>query len=180
MNKTNIKDWEQGYVQVFTGNGKGKTSASLGITLRALGAGYKVFIAQFLKGRDSSERKALKTFGNQIKISCFGQISFVRGKPSEEDIKLAQEGFNAVKDAVASGEYRVVILDEANAAIQLELIFIEDLLDLIKTKPKNVELIITGRNANQRLIEAADLVSEMIEIKHYYNQGVMARRGIEE
>jgi cob(I)alamin adenosyltransferase len=180
MNTMSTNDWEQGYTQIFTGNGKGKTSAALGIALRALGAGYKVFIAQFLKGRDSSERTALKTFGNQIKISCFGQISFVRGKPSAEDVRLAQEGFNAVKNAVNSGEYRVVILDEANAAIQLNLILINDLLDLINNKPKNVEIIITGRNADPRLIEIADLVTDMCEVKHYYNKGVLSRRGIEE
>ncbi len=175
----NKNDWNRGYIQVFTGNGRGKTSAALGTALRALGAGYNVFIAQFLKGQDSSERTALKTFGEQIVIKSFGQITFVKNKPSNTDMEMAQEGFAAVKEAAESGKYRMIILDEANAAVELGLLDINELLDFLKNKPENIEIIITGRNAHPEIIKIADLITEMKEIKHYYYQGVMARYGIE-
>ena len=169
----------KGYVQVYTGNGKGKTTAALGLALRAAGAGLKVFIAQFCKGLDYSELEALKLLRDSIEIKQYGKPSFIHGKPCEEDKKLAKEGLTASKEAIESKKYDVIILDEANIAVHYNLISIDDLLEIIDKKPDNIELIITGRNAKKELIKKSDLVTRMSEIKHYYRKGIKARRGIE-
>ncbi|MFQ3550388.1 MAG: cob(I)yrinic acid a,c-diamide adenosyltransferase [Armatimonadota bacterium] len=170
---------EKGYVQVYTGNGKGKTTAALGVVVRAIGAGYKVFIGQFLKAEDCSELHALESFSDTVTIKQYGRGCFIMNIPCEEDVVAAREGFDEIRDIVISGKYDIVILDEANIAVYYNMIDLSELLDLIKNKPDNVELIITGRYAKPELIEAADLVTEMKEIKHYYNSGVPARKGIE-
>ena len=168
----------KGYVQVYSGNGKGKTTAAIGLAVRASGAGKKIYIAQFVKGMKYSEIKALDKFDN-IDVEQFGLRCFIIEKPKQEDIDAAMEGLKKVKEVIVSGQYDVVIMDEANIAVFFKLFSIEDLLDVIELKPDNVELIITGRYAEDKLIEKADLVTEMKEIKHYYNIGVEAREGIE-
>lgn len=168
----------KGYVQVYTGNGKGKTTAALGLALRAAGAGMKVFIAQFVKEERCSEHLALERFGEMIVYRQYGR-GLIRNEPAEEDVAGAREGMREVSDAVHSGAYDVVILDEINVAVSLGLIGVEEVLALIREKPDSVELVLTGRNAHDAVMEEADLVTEMREIKHYYEKGVHARRGIE-
>jgi len=169
----------KGYVHIYTGDGKGKTTAALGLSIRAAGAGLKVFIAQFIKNGDYSEIKALKRYSDFITVEQFGLGCFIRGKPTTEDIEAAQKGIEKIKSIVSSGNYKMVILDEANVAVKLGLFSVEDLLYIIADKPEEVEIVITGRNADQRLIEKSDLVTEMKEIKHYFQKGVKARVGIE-
>ncbi len=168
----------KGYVQVYTGSGKGKTTASLGLALRAAGAGLSVYIVQFLKKGDYSEIKALSGFKN-ITIEQYGLGKFVKGKPSDEDIKAGQRGLKKLKDILIAGQHDLVIAEEANVAVMCHLFSEKELLNLIDNKPKHVELVITGRGATPKIIEKADLVSEINEVKHYYKQGVTARVGIE-
>jgi cob(I)alamin adenosyltransferase len=165
-------------IQVYTGNGKGKTTAALGLTLRAAGAGKKVYICQFLKGKYYGELRSLKKF-KDIKVEQFGAKCFIRRLPRQEDIKLAQSGLRAAKKAILEKKYSLVVLDEINVALKLKLIGLKDVLGLIKCLPKKKELILTGRSAHPKIIKAADLVSEIKEIKHYFKNGIYARRGIE-
>lgn len=169
----------KGYIQVYTGNGKGKTTAALGLAIRAAGAGLKVFIAQFIKMGEYSEIKALKRFADLITVEQFGVGRFIKGKPSNEDIEAARNGLEKVKTILSSGEHNVVIMEEANVAAKLGLLSVPDLLEIMAAKPDDVELVITGRGADSRIIEQADLVTEMKEIKHYFQKGVAARVGIE-
>ena len=169
----------KGYVQVYTGDGKGKTTAALGLALRAAGAGHRVYIAQFVKGMKYSELDTLDKLSDFIKVKQYGLRCFIREAAGEEDIRAAQEGLKEVKEIMCSGKYRIIILDEANIATHFRLFSVDALLDFIKSKPEEIELVITGRRADPRIIEAADLVTEMNEIKHYYQKGVAARDGIE-
>ncbi|MBN2323228.1 MAG: cob(I)yrinic acid a,c-diamide adenosyltransferase [Spirochaetes bacterium] len=169
----------RGYCQVYTGNGKGKTTAALGLALRASGAGIRVYIAQFIKGMEYSELKALRRLSEHITVEQFGKGCFIFGPPNEEDIALAQKGIARVREILRDPTYGMVILDEANVAEHLGLVDVETLLDIIKNRPDGVELVLTGRYADKRIIERADLVTEMVEIKHYYKEGISARRGIE-
>jgi cob(I)alamin adenosyltransferase len=169
----------RGYVQVYTGNGKGKTTAALGLAMRAVGAGLSVFIMQFIKKRRCSEHVLLDELRDRITVKQFGRGLIMGRQPSSGDRKAACEGYEVVRDVLLSGRYDVVILDEANVAARYGLISTQDLLELIALKPKKVELVITGRYADERVMQAADLVTEMREIKHYGKQGVSARRGIE-
>jgi cob(I)alamin adenosyltransferase len=169
----------QGYVHVYTGDGKGKTTAALGLALRAAGAGWRVFFAQFAKGMVSSELAALEPLSHSITVRQFGRTCFIDHEPSQVDLDCVEQGFMECKEAVASGEYRLVILDEANVAAAFGLLRLDELVELIDGKPPSVELVITGRWAHRRVMERADLVTEMQEIKHYYQQGVLARIGIE-
>ncbi len=168
----------KGYIQVYTGNGKGKTTASLGLAVRAAGAGLNVFIVQFLKKGDYSEIKALSKFEN-IRIEQYGLGKFVKGKPSEDDLAAGHAGYLRLCELLKAGTHDVIIAEEANVALMCGLISEKELLALMDMKPDNVELVITGRGATQKIIEHADLVTEMKEIKHYYKQGVTARVGIE-
>ncbi|MCD6560542.1 MAG: cob(I)yrinic acid a,c-diamide adenosyltransferase [Desulfobacteraceae bacterium 4484_190.1] len=169
----------KGYVQVYTGNGKGKTTAALGLAIRAAGAGLKVYIAQFVKGTGYSEHNILAKLSDSITIKQYGQGFFINRKPLEEDIAAAREGLKKMEKIMCSGKYQLIILDEADIATYYNLFSVDDLLDFIRKKPKEVELIITGRMADSRIIDAADLVTEMKEIKHYFQKGVKARNGIE-
>lgn len=172
----------KGYIQVYTGNGKGKTTAALGLALRAAGAGLKVFVAQFIKSKRCSEHKALERFKDLITIRLYGTGFIKKRKEKEQQIKAikaAQKGLKVAKKIIASENYDIVILDEINLATHLGLISVEELLDLIEKKPAKLELLLTGRYADRRIIEKADLVTEMKEIKHYYKKGVKARKGIE-
>ena len=170
---------EKGYMHVYTGDGKGKTTAAFGLALRAAGAGLKVWIAQFVKGQEYSEHSALKRFEDLITMKQFGRSCFIRLEPEPEDIQHARTGLEEAGKVITSGEYQVVILDEACIAIHFKLFTTEELLNVINMRPPNCEIIITGRNAPQKLIDAADLVTEMREIKHYYTKSVAARKGIE-
>ena len=169
----------KGYVQIYTGNGKGKTTAALGLSLRAAGAGLKVFIAQFLKQGDYSEIKALERFSDLISIQQYGLGRFVKGQPTAEEIEAARKGLEDVNAAMLSGEYDVIIVEEGNVAAACGLFAVQQLLDLIAKKPDNLELVITGRGAAPEVIAQADLVTEMKARKHYYEKGVAARVGID-
>ncbi|GAB6908174.1 cob(I)yrinic acid a,c-diamide adenosyltransferase [Desulfosarcina cetonica] len=169
----------EGYIQVYTGDGKGKTTAALGLALRAAGAGLKVYIAQFIKSGDYSEIKALARHAEQIRIEQFGRGRFIKGQPAAEDVAAAQEGLAAIESALTGGEYQLVIMEEGNVAARCGLFPVEAILDLMERKPAAVELVITGRGADPRVIEKADLVTEMQAVKHYYQAGVGARVGIE-
>ncbi|MEM3464614.1 MAG: cob(I)yrinic acid a,c-diamide adenosyltransferase [Candidatus Bathyarchaeia archaeon] len=171
---------EKGIVQVYTGNGKGKTSAAFGLALRAVGRGLKVYIIQFIKGGfDYGELYVIDKLPN-ITLRAFGRGKFVVQKPPEkEDVRLGEEAFKLAREVVESEEYDLVILDEVNVALNLKLISLEEVLELIKKKPKHVELVLTGRYAPKEIIEAADLVTEMREVKHPFKKGFQARKGIE-
>jgi len=171
---------EKGLVQVYTGDGKGKTSAAFGLALRAVGRGLKVYVIQFIKGGfDYGELHVVERLPN-LRLASFGRGRFITNlPPSEEDVKLAREAFELAKKVVKSGEHDVVVLDEINVALNLKMVETEEVIDLIRNKPKHVELILTGRYAPVEVIEAADLVTEMREVKHPYTRGELPRRGIE-
>jgi len=169
----------RGFVQVYTGNGKGKTTAAIGLAIRAAGAGLKVFIGQFIKTGDFSEIKILKRLSDIIVVEQFGLGYVIFRNPKQEDVDAARRGIERVRSILNSNEYNVVILEEANVAVRYGLISEEDLLGLIEQRPDNKELVITGRWATQLVIQNADLVTEMKHIKHYYRKGVEARVGIE-
>lgn len=170
---------DQGYVQVYTGDGKGKTTAAIGLAVRAAGAGYRVYIGQFLKKGHYSEITALERFGDRIAVAQFGTGRFVVGQPDDAERQSAAKGLAALKAAMASGDYDVVIMEEANMAVAFGLIQEADLLAAIAEKSAGVELVITGRGATDAVMAAADLVTEMKAVKHYFAKGVAARPGIE-
>jgi cob(I)alamin adenosyltransferase len=165
-------------IQVYTGNGKGKTTAAFGLALRAAGAGLNVYIGQFAKGRCYNEIKAFKKIG-KIKVEQFGRACFIKATPEKTDQQIAFAGLKRLNQIITQRKYQVVILDEINIAVKLGLIPLVDLLKLIKTTPKNIELVLTGRYAHPKIIKLADLVSQIREVKHYYTKGVKARQGIE-
>ena len=169
----------QGYIQVYTGNGKGKTTAALGIAVRAVGAGKKVFIGQFIKGKHYSELDSIKNYLKDIELKQYGLDCFIVNEPEEKDVIAANIGFEEMCKIIHSGDYDLVIMDELNIALYYKLIDVNNVLEVLKNKPKHVEIIITGRYAPDAIIEIADLVTEMKEVKHYFNNGVQARLGIE-
>jgi cob(I)alamin adenosyltransferase len=163
----------RGMVHVYTGNGKGKTTAALGLALRAVGAGKKVFIAQFVKGMKYSELNSLAKIDN-IDVKQYGLDCFIVKEPKEEDIEAARKGLEESAEILKNSEYDIVILDEANIAVYFELFSIEELIEIIENRNESIEVIITGRYADPMLIDFADLVTEMREVKHYYLQGIEA------
>lgn len=167
------------YVHVYTGNGKGKTTAAIGLAVRAAGAGLKVLFAQFVKGCKYSEIRALERFNEAVTIKQFGRGCFIVRDADDEDIAIAREGLNEISDDLSSGKYNLVILDEACIALFYKLFTVEQLIHCVMQRNDKVEVVITGRYAPEKLIEFADLVTEMKEIRHYYNKGVEARDGIE-
>jgi len=170
----------RGLVIVITGNGKGKTTSAFGQALRAVGQGYKVFILQFMKGRDYGEFKAAEKYLPRLTIRRSGLDSFVmRDNPAPVDIELARQGFEIVRKAVMSGKYDMIILDEINVAVDFKLIPLQDVIDLINNRPPQVDLILTGRYAPREILKLADTVSEVKEIKHHYAAGIKDRAGIE-
>ncbi len=175
------KKLTKGCVQVYTGNGKGKTTAALGLAFRAMGRGMKTYIGQFMKGQTYGELKSAEMVADYITIEQYGRNTFVHVTipPDSEDVKLAQAGLAKAITAMCSGKYDIVVLDEITTAMYFHLITIEEILTVVANKPENLELIITGRYAPQELIDEADLVTEMKEIKHYYQKGIEARDGIE-
>jgi cob(I)alamin adenosyltransferase len=171
---------KRGLVMVITGNGKGKTTSAFGQALRAIGQGYRVCMIQFMKGRKYGEVIAGEKYLPDLTFYQFGLDSFVmRDNPAGIDVELARQGFEKAKEVIRSGEYDMVILDEINVAVDFGLIPEEELLDLVKSKPAELDLLLTGRYASEKLREIADLVSEVTEIKHHYNAGIKDRAGIE-
>jgi len=165
-------------IHVYTGNGKGKTTAALGLAVRASGAGLKVYICQFIKGKNYSELQALKKLKN-ITVEQFGRGCFISGAPRKEDIEIARKGLEKIKKIIARKGYDVVILDEINVAVKLNLLAKKDVADIMKKVSPRCELILTGRYAHPDFVRLADLVSEIREKKHYYRRGIRARKGIE-
>lgn len=174
------KRLERGLTQVYTGDGKGKTSAAFGLALRAIGCGLRVYVIQFIKGGfDYGELHIMHELPN-FKLKAFGRGKFITEMPpTDEDVKLAKEAFELAQEVVNSDEYDVVILDEVNVALNLKLVDANEVVELIKNKPEHVELVLTGRNVPPEVIEVADLVTEMKEIKHPYTRGIPPRKGIE-
>lgn len=191
----------KGYVQVYTGNGKGKTTAAIGLAIRALGAGKKVLFLQFMKAKAYSEHNLLPGISPNLTVETIGKpffvlkegsmpdkelakwkkkaVVFAPGNPPPEYVQLVAGGIDKAKKALASGEYDLVVLDEINVALHFELATWQQVQELIEAKAEGVELVMTGRYAPPELLERADLVTEMREVKHYYMQGVQARKGIE-
>lgn len=165
-------------IQVYTGCGKGKTTAALGLALRAAGAGFFVYICQFAKGRFYSELRLLKKIKN-IKIEQFGRRCFIKREPEKIDIELARKGLQNAKKAILNKKFRLIILDEINIALNLNLISLKEVMEILEAVPKNKEVVLTGRYAPVQIIHSADLVSQIKEVKHYYKKGVQARKGIE-
>lgn len=169
-----------GLVHVYTGTGKGKTTAALGLGLRAFGKGFKIHMIQFMKGDiEYGEISAVRNLDG-FSIEQFGRPDFVdRDNPAKIDIELARKGMERAKEILAGKKYDLVILDEINVALDWKLIELDDVIELIINRPKKVELILTGRYAHPKIIELADLVTDMQEVKHPYQTGVLARDGIE-
>ncbi len=171
---------KKGCVQVYTGDGKGKTTAALGLALRAAGAGLKVRIVQFMKGQDYSELKALEKFKDHIEIIQTGGIKCIRKEEvTDFDRAEARRGLDLARKTITKNDVDILILDEILVARWFELVTVDDIIALIDKRPQDMELILTGRRATEEIIDRADLVTEMREIKHYYQKGVPARRGIE-
>jgi cob(I)alamin adenosyltransferase len=170
-----------GYIQVYTGDGKGKTTAALGLALRAAGYKHKVYIGQFLKGQKYGELLSAKKLSPYITIEQFGRKGFIHvtKDPDEEDIKRAKRGLKKCLEAMLSRKYRIITLDEINVAVDLNLITEEEVHEFLDNRPEDVEIILTGRYAPPSFLKRADLVTEMKAKKHYYKKGVKAREGIE-
>lgn len=176
-----IDPFGKGYVQIYTGDGKGKTTAALGLALRAAGAGLRVYIAQFIKEMEYGEVGVLRERFPEIEVELFGTEAgcIVGRKTTEEDVRAAREGMERVRQVIREGRADVVILDEVTIPVSLNLIPEEDILRMMEEKPEKVELILTGRGATEEMLSRADLVTEMKEVRHYYREGVLSRKGIE-
>lgn len=169
---------KRGYIHVYTGNGKGKTTAAFGLAVRALCAGKSVYVGQFVKSMKYNETKIESLF-ERIRIQQFGRGCFIDKNPETADIEMAQKGFAHCTDILTAGEYDVVILDELTIAIYFGLLSADQVMDALERRNPTVEVVITGRYAPQQLLDMADLVTDMTEVKHYYTQGVLSRNGID-
>jgi len=170
---------EKGFIQVYTGPGKGKTTASLGLALRAAGDGLNVYMIQFMKGRRYSEIDAIESIKN-ITVFQSGRDEFVnKENPEKIDIDLAKKGLERAREIIKKGKHDLVILDEINVAVDFNLIKEEDVLSLLDEKPEKMEIVLTGRYASKEIMKRADLVSEILEIKHPYQTGITSRKGID-
>lgn len=169
---------DKGYIHIYTGNGKGKTTAALGLGLRAVSAGKKVYFGQFVKGMKYSEVDSMNFIPN-IEFEQYGKDCFIYNLPTDDDIQRAKEGLKKISKILESGIYDIVVLDELNIAIYFKLLDVNEVIEAIENRAPHVEVIITGRYAKKELIEIADLVTEMQEIKHYYTKGVENRKGID-
>ena len=185
---------ERGLIHVYTGDGKGKTTAALGLAFRAAGCGFCAYVCQFLKGQDYGELEAAQWLvagapdGGQrppITIEQFGQPSFVHvsadgtSTATKEDVRLARAGLDAARRAMSSGRYQLVVLDEINVALYFRLLTVQEVLEVIDDKPESVELVLTGRRVPDEILARADYVTDMREVRHPYQQGIKARKGIE-
>lgn len=176
---------EHGYIQIYTGNGKGKTTASLGLAMRALGRNWKVLLIMFTKGGDNyGELISFKNLSPEISENLtieqagLDRIVYAANK-NEDDVKEIFRGWEIAKKAIKNNEYQLIILDEINIAIDLKIIDVDEVVEVLKNKPKNMEIVLTGRNANPKVIDIAHLVSKIQPVKHYWNIGITAREGIE-
>lgn len=169
---------KRGYVQIYTGDGKGKTTAAIGLAVRAALAGEKVFIGQFIKGMKYSEL-SLPDYVDKIAIEQFGRKCFIKKSPERQDLEAARSGLARSREIIIGREFGVVVLDEIFVAHYYRLISTEDIRKLVYAKSEETELVLTGRKAPAEILDEADLVTEMREIKHYYSVGVQARVGIE-
>ncbi|MFP3975058.1 MAG: cob(I)yrinic acid a,c-diamide adenosyltransferase [Chloroflexota bacterium] len=180
MSSNNGNKLEKGYVQVYTGNGKGKTTAAMGLAFRSLGAGLKTYFGQFMKGQKYSELEAARMSAPYITMEQYGEPTFIHIQGASETTReKAKAGVQRAKEVIASGQYDTVVLDEICTAHHFGLVSTEEILDIMRERPENLELILTGRYASPEVSEAADLVTEMVEVKHYFQQGVLERTGIE-
>lgn len=178
--------WEQhGYIQIYTGNGKGKTTASLGLAMRALGRNWKVLLIMFTKGGDNyGELISFKNLSPHISENLtieqagLDRIIYASNK-NQDDEKEILRGWEIAKKAIINNEYQLIILDEINIAIDLKIIDVDEVVEILKNKPQNMEIVLTGRNAHQKVIDVAHLVSKIQPVKHYWNLGISAREGIE-
>jgi cob(I)alamin adenosyltransferase len=172
---------KEGFVQVYTGNGKGKSTAAIGLAVRAAGAGLKSYIIQFMKDYNYSELRSLELLHEFIELEKVGKDDFVFRKelPPQEEIDLAATALNKAEIKMLSGKYDIIILDEACVSIYFKILKEEQILEFINKKPKEVELVITGRYCPKSIIDKADLVTEMKEINHYYQKGIVSRKGID-
>ena len=185
-NKLINPNWAQhGYIQVYTGDGKGKTTASLGLAMRALGRCWKVLIIMFTKGGDdygelNSFMNLSPSIKNNLKIVQAGLDRIIyKNNETEDDVKEIQKGWELAKKAIKNDEYQLIILDEANIAIDMGILDVNEVVEVLKNKPEEMEIVLTGRNANPKIIEIAHLVSEIKPVKHYWDTGIAARKGIE-
>ena len=176
---------KHGYIQIYTGDGKGKTTASLGLAMRALGRNWKVLIIMFTKGGDNyGELTSFKNLSDKISKNLtieqagLDRIVYSDNK-NDDDIRAIKAGFELAKSAIINNEYNLIILDEINIAIDLGIIDVDEVIELLKNKPSDMEIVLTGRNAHAKVIEIADLVSKIDPVKHYWDKGVIAREGIE-
>ncbi len=170
---------EKGYIHIYTGTGKGKTTAALGLAVRAAGYGYKTFIGQFMKGSHYGELTALKKI-KEIDIEQFGEDKCITiDQVDEKQKKLAKDGLCRIKEVLKQNDYQIVVMDEICVAIWFGLIAEQEVIEVLNSKPSNIEIILTGRNASDTLLENADLITKMDEVLHYYSSGVEARQGIE-
>jgi cob(I)alamin adenosyltransferase len=179
-------NWDQhGYIQVYTGNGKGKTTASLGLAMRALGRDWKVLIVMFTKGgNDYGELNTFRQFSPKIsenlRIVQAGLDRVIyKANENEQDHKKIKRGWNIVKKAIKNNEYQLIIMDEANIAIDMGILDVDEVINVIKSKPDEMEIVLTGRNAHPKIVEIAHLVSKIEPVKHYWDKGITARKGIE-
>jgi cob(I)alamin adenosyltransferase len=170
----------RGLIQVYTGSGKGKTTCALGLGLRAVGQGLKVYVVQFIKGRETGESRAAERLAPELTFRFFGRAGFGRLRsPAPEDLQLIREAWDLARRVITAGEHHLVILDEINLALAFDLLPLAEVLEVIRRRPPQVEVVLTGRNAPPELLEVADLVTEMHPVKHYFQAGVKAREGIE-
>jgi cob(I)alamin adenosyltransferase len=186
---------ERGLIHVYTGDGKGKTTAALGLALRAAGCGFCTYVCQFLKGQEYGELEAARWLNESapamgqrppITIERFGRPTFVHVSAdgtgttaTKEDVRLAREGLAAARRAMEGDQYELVVLDEINVALYFQLLTVQEVLEIIDAKPEGVELVLTGRRVPDEILARADYITEMREVRHPYQQGIQARRGIE-
>ena len=172
---------DRGYIQIYTGNGKGKTTAALGLAFRAMGRGFKTYFGQFIKGQKYGEIEAAGSSNGMITLEQYGRHTFLHAskRHSLKDKELVQAGLVKARKAMLSGNYDIIVLDEIITTLYFKLISLDELLGFIGDKPPNVELVMTGRHAPRKLLDTADLVTQMTEVKHYYKKGISARNGIE-
>ncbi|MFW6112901.1 MAG: cob(I)yrinic acid a,c-diamide adenosyltransferase [Thermodesulfobacteriota bacterium] len=174
------KHLKQGLIQVYTGDGKGKTTCALGLALRAVGQGFKVFMIQFLKTDKTGEAEAARRLAPDFTIRSFGIPGFPRlTDPDPEVLEAALQAFNLARQVILAGDHDLVILDEVNLSLTYGLVSLTEMLEVLRQRPEHVEVVLTGRAAPPELVDLADLVTEMQPVKHYFEAGIKARRGIE-
>ncbi len=170
----------KGMIQVYTGDGKGKTTCALGLAFRAVGQGFRVFMIQFLKGRETGEAQAAARLAPEMTLRYFGRPGLVNLKsPAPEDLALVKEAWDLARQVITKGDHDLVVLDEINLVLTYNLVPLDQALEVLRSRPPWVEVVLTGRQAPPELVELADLVTEMRPVKHYYQAGVKSRRGIE-